>query len=217
MLPSSSYHILRHLSQQTHVGGILTSLVWSFQPTVVFLAISFVFILRKSNMEKTTLPHRWFHQYALYYKRVVWLNPHCCVQKCPRISLDALDWIYKNGHESWRWEKSPICQKKKRENWWWISKTTPHDCCLVALISADFPCISKWLEWFISHPSGPSISGFLQMGGSTNHFEATLTLETSMFYQARAPRYVCCFKQPKNIQHHLTIVIYKPLVNQVIS
>jgi hypothetical protein len=88
---------------------------------------------------------------------------------------------------------------------------------LVALISADFPCISKWLEWFISHSSGPYISGFLQMGGSTNHFEATLTLETSMFYQARAPRYVCCFKQPKNIQHHLTIVIYKPLVNQVIS
>ena len=159
---------------------MLTSLFWSVQPTVVN---------RQSPIDDFTSTR------VRLQEGSDWLNPQCCVQKCPRISL---------GHESWGWEKSPICQKKKRENWWWRSKTTPHDCCLVALITADVPCISKWLEWFISHPSGPSISGFLKMGNPQITM-ATLTLETSMFYQARAPRYVCWFKQTEK---HLTSFNY---------
>ena len=136
------------------------------------------------------------------YKRVVTgsIPTVACWYMSPRLSLDSLDWIYKNGHESWGWEKSPICQKTKTRNLMVnIQNNSPWLLLGSRTITADFPCISKWLEWFISHPSG-----FLKMGNPQITM-ATLTLETSMFYQARAPRYVCWFKQTEK---HLTSFNY---------
>ena len=62
--PQFLYHILRHLSQQTHVGGMLTSLFWSVQPTVVN---------RQSPIDDFTSTR------VRLQEGSDWLNSHCCV------------------------------------------------------------------------------------------------------------------------------------------